>query len=387
MGKGSSKAPSPDPNIGRAALLQAETGEHWLAFAKGAFDVSTERQAELDALTKQVTDLQLGLATDQLDRSRKDRERYEQVFKPIEDEFVEEAANYASPERQAQAAAEAKADVQSAAAVSKQTAQREAEAYGINPASGRHAGIRRAGELGTALATAGAANTARTQVRDKGLALKADAINLGRGLPSQSAQAASLGLGAGSGAVGLVQGNQGLYNASTGIMSQGFQGAMSGYAGMGSTLNTQYANQINAWEAQQRASAANAAGIGQVLGTGLGLIFSDEDAKEQKKPIPEGDALDAVNEMPVEEWTYKEGVADEGRHVGPYAQDFKRATGKGDGKAIAVQDAIGITMKAVQDLDQKVERIASAVGLGGAKSRSRKQNAAEPQQQPMGMAA
>ncbi len=357
-------APSPDPKIGEAALLQAKTGEEWLKFAGDAFKVSTERQAELDALTKQVTDMQLGIMGDQAEWSRADRQRYEREFKPLEDEFLAEARDYASPEKQAEAAAEAKADVQTASAGARQQSQREAASLGVDPNSGRFAAIDRAGEMGTALASAGAQNTARQQVRDKGLALKADAVNLGRGLPAQSAQAAGLSLGAGSGAVGLNQGNQQIYNSSTGIMGQGYGGAMQGHAGMASTLNQQYSTQVSAWDAQQRHAASGAAGIGSFLGGVTGLIMSDEKKKKNKKPIKDGEALDAVNDMPVEQWQYKEGVADEGQHVGTYAQDFQEATGQGDGTTIPAQDAIGITMKAVQDLDHKVEAIAKAVGLG-----------------------
>lgn len=71
--------------------------------------------------------------------------------------------------------------------------------------------------------------------------------------------------------------------------------------------------------------------------------------------------------MPVEEWTYKQGVADEGRHIGPYAEDFQAATGKGDGKTINLMDAVGVNMKATQELSQKVEQVADAVSqLAGA---------------------
>lgn len=364
MSKGGSSAPAPDPNIGKAALMQAQTGEQWLDFAKDAFAVSTNRQADLDALTKQVTEQQLGLATDQANWARSDRERYESTFKPVEDQFVEEASNYDSPERQAEAAAEAKADVATAAAASKAQAERSATAMGINPTSGRYAGIDRAADLGTALASASAQNQARQQTRDKGLALKADVVNLGRGLPAQSAQAAALGLNAGSSAVGLNQGTNAQYLASTDIMGSGYKGAMAGYSGMGQTLNTQYANQINAWQAEQQANAANSAGIGSAIGGLAGLIFgSDENIKTDKKELPEGTALEAVMDMPVEEWSYKPGYEDEGRHVGTYAQDFQRATGKGDGKTIPAIDAVGVTMAAVQDLNKKVDKMAGAIGL------------------------
>nr|WP_295467464.1 hypothetical protein [Mesorhizobium sp.] len=237
MNKSSSQAPTPDPNIGKAALLQAETGVAWMDFAKDAFKVSTERQAELDKLTKQVTESQLGIMNDQAAWSKADRQRYETTFRPIEDQFVQEASNYGSQERQDAAAATAMADVQSASAIARASARRDAASMGVNPNSGRFAGINRAGEMGTALATAGAANNARTSVRDKGLALKADVVNMGRGLPTQSAQAASLGLGAGSSAVGLNQGTNQQYLASTGIMGQGFQGQMAGYQGQANTLS------------------------------------------------------------------------------------------------------------------------------------------------------
>lgn len=364
MGKGGGSAPSPDPNIGKAALKQAQIGEAWLGFAKDAFKISQERQVELDALTKRVTEAQLGMAEDQARWSREDRQRYESQFKPIEDDFIKEANAAGSPERQAAAAAEAKADVATAAAASRAAASREASSMGIAPGSGRFAGINRAGELGTTLATAGAANTARTAQRDKGLALKADVVNLGRGLPAQSAQAAALGLNAGSTAVGLNQANMGLSNQAGGIMGAGYQGAMQGYGNQANTLQNLHNSNVQVWQTQQQMAAANAQGIGSAIGSIAGLFLSDEDAKENKEEIPEGEALEAIKEMPVESWKYKEGMGDGEQHVGPYAQDFKEATGKGDGHTIPGQDALGITMKAVQDLDAKVERIADAVGIG-----------------------
>jgi hypothetical protein len=58
------------------------------------------------------------------------------------------------------------------------------------------------------------------------------------------------------------------------------------------------------------------------------------------------------------------GIEDGGEHVGPYAEDMQRVTGLGDGKSIKVQDALGLTMRAVQDVSRKVDRIAQQVGLG-----------------------
>ncbi|CAN7304422.1 tail fiber domain-containing protein [Phyllobacterium sp. LjRoot231] len=371
MGKDSSPAPSPDPQIGAAALAQAQTGQDWLSFAKDSFAVSTERQKGLDAITKQVTEKQLGVADQQAKWATEDRDRYNTVFKPVEDQFVQEASNYDTPEKQAAAAAAATADVQTASTAARAGAERNASAMGLNPTSGRYAGIERAGEMGTALATAGAANSARQAVVDKGLALKADVANMGRGLPAQSAQATALGLDAGSSAVGLTGSANAQQMQAGNVMNSGFSGQMQGYGAQASALNTQYSNTLNSWNAQQAADAASVGGIASAVGGIAGLIYkSDENVKEDKVAMDEGAGLDAVNAMPVEEWSYKPGEGDGGRHVGTYAQDFQRATGKGDGKSINAIDAIGITMKAVQDLSKKVDKVASAVGLGQSRGRS-----------------
>jgi hypothetical protein len=366
MSKGGNDAPSPDPQIGAAALKQAQTGEQWLEFAKDAYAVSTERQKGLDELSKKVTDMQLGVAGEQLTAGREARERYRNVFQPIEDQYIKEATNYGTEARQQEAAAEAKADVQSQAAASRETARREAASLGISPTSGRYAGIERAGELGTALATAGAQNTARQSVRDKALALKADVVNLGRGVPAQAAAATSLGLSAGSSAYGTGAQNQQLSMQPYNMMASGYQGAMSGYQGQGSLLAQQYGLQLDAWKAQQEMNAQNAAGFGSALGSIAGMFSftSDKKAKKNVKGVKKGAGIKAVKAMPIKRFDYRQGRGDGGAgHVGPMADDYKRATGRGSGKVIRAQDAIGITMQAVKDVDQKVDRMAKQLGI------------------------
>ncbi|MEY9435593.1 hypothetical protein ABIF14_002684 [Bradyrhizobium elkanii] len=372
-GGGGGSAPSPDPQIGTAAIMQAQTGQDMLDFAKQQFEIGNNRQADMDALSRKLIDQQYGISEQQQKWAQSDRERYESVYKPVEDKFIAEAKNYATPEKQAQAAAEARADVMNSAAAARGQQQRQMTSMGVNPNSGRFAGVDRATNTATALGAAGAQNAARTQVRDKGLALMADVANMGRGLPAQSAQATSLGLGAGQAAMGTAgAANQNFYN-NVGVMNTGYGGAMKGYAGQGSTLNTLYGNQINAWSAQQQANAASSAGlfggIGSLVGTGIGAFMSSKDVKFNKTKI--AGALDAVRSMPVEAWTYKEGAGDEGEHIGPYAEDFQKATGLGDGKSINPIDAIGLGLKAVQELSEKVDKLADKKAAPKAKPRRR----------------
>lgn len=368
MGKkgGSSKAPKPDPRIAEAAQKQADLGQSWLDFAKDAFEQSKARQQTLDQQTSKVTDQQLGVADQQLKWAQQDRDRYNSVFVPAQDKFVNTAINYDTPERQEEEAAEASADVQKSAAQAREAQLRNAASLGLNPASGRYASIDQQTQFNTALADAGAQNQARKNVRDKALALQYQAANMGNILPQQANQSVGAGLGAGSSAIGLQQGNQQLFNNSTGMVNSGYSGAMQGYQGMSNSLNNLYSNQLSAWQAQQQQAAQKSAGLGNFLGgvAGLATSFlpSDKNIKKNKRKIHDGEGLNAINAMPVEKWQYKPGIADEDEHIGTYAQDFQKATGKGDGKTIPIGDAIGITMKAIQDLDKKVENVARAVG-------------------------
>ena len=358
MGKKSSKAPAPDPRIGQAATISAETSREWLQFSREQYKADEKRQDKTDALTARVVAQQMALQNQSNAWATEDRNRYKRTFQPMEDKFVKEANDWDNPRRQEAMAAEAKADVLSSAAQAQQANTRQMASMGINPRSGRYAGVERSSNTQAALAAAGAQNNARNTVRSQGVAMRADAMNIGKGLPSQAATAAGLSLNSGNSAMGNQIAGKNAAMMGTQIMGQGFQGAMAGAGQQASILNQQYQGQLSAWGAQQQADAQSQSsmwsGIGTAAGMGM-MMFSSKDFKENKQPVD--GALSAINSMPVEEWDYKEGMGDGGRHIGPYAEDFQRATGKGDGKTIPVIDAIGVTVKAVQELDQKIEQL------------------------------
>lgn len=366
-------APTADPKIGEAAMKEADLGQNYLDFAKNQFTVSQGMQADLNNTLKQASDSYLGMA-------QADRARYEGVFQPLQDQYIQQAENYDSPERLAQAAAQAKTDVASNAALQRGTTERQEQSVGISPASGRFAGIDRAVGLGTALGSVDAENKARQNLRDTAITMRGNAINMGAGLPAQSLTESQ---------AGITTANQPLtnLNASQAIVTPGYSAAITGNNNAATQLNASdktdasvYGTQADIYGAQLKNDQANAAGIGKLVGTGLGIaaapftggaslalsgaMLSTKKAKENRKPVPEGQSLDAVEQMPIESYDYKPGMGDGGSHVGPMAEDFQKATGRGDGKGIAVQDAIGIAMGAIKDLSGKVDRMAAMIGLG-----------------------
>ncbi|WP_024277620.1 tail fiber domain-containing protein [Xanthobacter sp. 126] len=232
-------------------------------------------------------------------------------------------------------------------------------AMGVNPNSGRWAGADRAADTATALGAAGAENKARGDLRLQGMGLRASAIGMGNGLAGQASGALATGAQIGNSAAGnLTAANNANINTA-GIMQSGTKTAMDGFTGQANVLSGLYNSQLSGWKAQNEAASQSNSDLMGAIGTGAGLIFSDEDAKENKEPAT--GSLKAMRSMPVQEWDYKPGMGDGGRHVGTYAQDFKAATGKGDGRSIPVIDAIGVTMGAVKELDAKVEKLAKGL--------------------------
>lgn len=309
MGKGSSSAPSSDPRIGEASLLSAQTGRDYLDWMRTQAGITNQWAAQ-------------------------DRQRYRAVFQPLQDEFIATAQAWDSPDRQSQRAAEARAGVLRDAGLARQRSDRRLAAQGVRPDAGRARGIGRALDLETALAAAGAENMARGRTRTEAMNLRGNAINLGSGLavnPLSSIQVS----------------NQG--------MASGTQGALQGYANQASMLGQQDRMRLQAWQHNQNASAAMFGALGNLTG----LFLSDERAKTDKRPAR--GVLDAVKGMRVDRWRYKPGRGDEGEHIGPYAQDFARRTGLGDGRRIGVIDALGVTLGAVKELAGQVDRIAERV--------------------------
>ncbi len=337
---GGGSAPAPDPAIGQAAQANVALGKDWLNFAKEQFAEGNKRQEATDALTTKVANQQLQTQDEANAWAREDRNRTKTVFQPIEDKYIETVNNYATPAKQEEAAAAARADVQSADALQRQSSARQMAANGISPESGRFAGITRAQDLNTALASAGAANNARQVVRDKGLALTADTINMGKGLASSTAAAYGIGTNSGNSAVANnASANQNFY-ANQGVMGQGFQGAIGANNSAGSMLNNLYGNQLSAWQANQQASSSGWGGLGNLVGTlggslltaGKGSVgaslmsmipgFSDVRTKENVKPV--GKLSSGVT---VYEYEYKsefKPVAGSGKFIGVMAQELEK---------------------------------------------------------------
>ena len=267
--KGGGSAPKPDPNIGVAAVKEAELGEEWLKFAKEQFGVANQRQDKLDDMTTRVTDQQLAAQDKAVKWGDEDRatgqkflgrysdfgasqlDRYKSTYQPIEDKIASVAANWDSKVRMTEEAAKAKGTALSNIQAQRESRNRELSSMGVNPASGRSASASNADSINAALAATQAENGARDSVRQQAQQLRSNAATLGQNINANGMQAtnlglasaglgttnASLGLNAGSTALGNSLSNQASWTNNSNIMNSGFQGAMSGYGNQANILN------------------------------------------------------------------------------------------------------------------------------------------------------
>lgn len=81
---------------------------------------------------------------------------------------------------------------------------------------------------------------------------------------------------------------------------------------------------------------------------------SDRNAKEAFTAVQPREILEKVAALPITEWRYK-AETNGARHLGPMAQDFHAAFGLGESdRAIGTLDANGVTLAAIQGLNQLV---------------------------------
>ncbi len=84
------------------------------------------------------------------------------------------------------------------------------------------------------------------------------------------------------------------------------------------------------------------------------VTTSDRNAKENFAPVDPREVLDKVAGLPISTWNFK--TMNDGRHMGPVAQDFYAAFGLGGGDTtITTIDPDGVTLAAIQGLNEKVD--------------------------------
>ena len=274
MGKSSAPAPDyrPVAEASReSAQIMAGLGREQLGFAR-------QQYAEISPYLRQIAERQMEAQDEQM-RQAQDYYRYQtETFRPVERALVADAQKFNTEEYRNQMAQQAAADAGRAFGLTQQASQRASAAMGVNPASGRFAGMQQQTNNQLAAQRAGAMTGARQQAQQMGYARRLDAAGLGRGLAGASSAAYAGATGAGTAAGGsfMAPGTQfaNIFGSGAGIIGQGQQTQMQG---LNQILGTQ--GQIYA------ADASKPSLFGTIVGAGLGTYFSDIRLKENIEEV------------------------------------------------------------------------------------------------------
>ena len=91
-------------------------------------------------------------------------------------------------------------------------------------------------------------------------------------------------------------------------------------------------------------------------------LDSDRDIKEDFAQVDRASVLEKLAGLGIEEWSYTRDRGAGVRHVGPMAQDFKRAFGLGaSDRHIHAVDAHGVTIAALQAMYDRIVSLEAEV--------------------------
>lgn len=257
----------PDPNIGIAAAKQAQTGQDMLDFMKQSYEESKPRQAEFDALTKQVSNLMIEQTQFSQERAKEGYQREQNLLYPLQDKMQQEAMDFGNEAMQKDEAARASSEVARSFEATQGRRGIAMARYGLRP--GDEYGKEM--DMSQAATQATASNEARRSTKLQGIAMRQGVANQFMGMSGQATAAGGLAASSGGAGIGAAMSGNNMLMARQNQVMAGGQAAMSGYGGQASALNQQFNTQSSNFNAQAERDAAAGAGTGQMIGSVVGI--------------------------------------------------------------------------------------------------------------------
>jgi hypothetical protein len=322
----------------KAAEIQAGLGRDQLAFAK-------EQYGRSAPILERIANQQMAAQDEQLAQGRDYYNYQKDTYRPLEQGLVADAQRFNTDAYREQLTSKAAADVGLAFGQSQAMNQRSMAAMGVNPNSGRFAGMQQQSGLAQAANRANVMTGTRAQADQMGYARKLDAAGLGRGLAGASAGAYGGATNAGSQA--------GLNAQSAGQNYMGNMAIGSGTIANGQNMQIQgLSNVLN----NQTSAFINTQGsvlgdIGGIMGGAAAMKTAGFSDRRLKENIVEA-GVDQRTALTLYEFNYKKEVGDPDiRYRGVMADEvelsYPDAVGEYNGFKTVHYAMLGIEMKEV----------------------------------------
>ena len=339
MGGKSARAPDYAPLAAasrESAEIMGQLGREQLGFARAQY-------ADLAPIVRGLADQQSQAQEEQMRQARDYYSELEQVYRPLERGLVREAQEFNTEAAREQLARQAAADASRAFGTTRAASERASASMGVNPNSGRFAGMGIQTDLGLTANRAAAMTGARERAENLGYARRLDVAGLGRNLPGISTAAYGGATGAGSAAAGtyMAPGNQFMagMNQGAGTIASGLNMRNQGYGNILSTQGNVYGQQLS----------MQGEIIGSIVGAGGRYAATASDIR--LKTNIELIGIDSHTKLPTYEFAYK--AAPTTRYRGVMAQDvekvYPQAVVEGtDGYKRVRYDMLGMSMERVR---------------------------------------
>lgn len=293
---GGKSAPAPDyaplANASKeAAQIMGGLGREQLAFAR-------QQYGEISPYLRDIATQQQAAQQQQMRQAQDYYDYQTSTFRPVERGLVQQAQEFNTEDYRNQLASKAAADAGRAFGQTQAATQRAMGSMGVNPNSGRFAGLQNQNSVALAAQKAASMTGTRQQAEQMGFARQLDVTGLGRGLSGASTAAYQGATGAGSAAGNsyMNAGNQfmGGMTAAGNTMGQGYQIQNQG---LGSILGSQTSIYNQAQNAQGEMMGALFGAGGQL---GSAFIKSDRRVKENIEVV----GVDSKTKLPLYDFNY-----------------------------------------------------------------------------------
>jgi hypothetical protein len=257
-----------------AAEIMAGLGREQLAFAQDQYNRSAP-------ILEGIANQQIAAQQQQMQQAQDYYQYQQDTYRPLEQSIVRDAQNFNTEAYREQVASQAAADAGRAFGIAQQQNQRAMASMGVNPNSGRFAGMNAATGLQQAAMRANAQTAARNQAEQMGYARQLDAAGLGRGLAGASIAAYgganNAGNSAGMNAQSAGQNYMGNMAVGSGTIGSGLNMQMNG---LSSVLNAQTQTYINTQDSFMADLGGLLGGAGALAKAGGFAALSDRRLKE-----------------------------------------------------------------------------------------------------------
>ena len=365
------------------AMASAQAAQEAYALGEQQFQWSQQVWQQEQPLMDAAEQAQISLSTQEAaslaqmqDEAQQQWATYLQTYLPLEQQYVSQVENWASPQAIAQARGQAMADVAEQGQAGINTAAEQLRAYGVNPSSPRYASLFTSAQPMLGAAEAAAGTTTAQNLRLQQMGLEAGAINTGRGMVNTTGSLTQAGTGAGAAGAGAASGAGQTALGNLGGTAVG-AGATSNLFNAGSNAMNTYVNAVNGYNQAQaefaQAGASEMSGFGSVLGSLTGLAFLKSDVRDKTDIKREG--ADPRTGIPLYSYRYKEDPKTYPKVVGPIAQDIEKIAPE---LVRAIPGSPGTKMIALADGGPTVE--GGGVQMGALPARPTNMNRALPSQ-------